>query len=236
MKTERTRALDVLQQAREILAQRLTERVLDTAEDILNDARGDSYMNDIDMLYDQVGMRLAHINQMISNLPAATESAASTHTSTVHAPHFNDDRFSPREEEESTSSGYSHEATPALVGPLYVAAPALPAPRVEENTEANAVSFVTFVTQIRAGNIFAAGSILSQLFAVAPGRGLQCAELFAERMERDPGFLTRAMQLRVEVQGEGFNGALVLLYECFGLTGIESVAVLQTLRNRLTAE
>ena len=73
MKTERTRALDVLQQAREILAQRLTERVLDTAEDILNDARGDSYMNDIDMLYDQVGMRLAHINQMISNLPAATE-------------------------------------------------------------------------------------------------------------------------------------------------------------------
>ena len=48
--------------------------------------------------------------------------------------------------------------------------------------------------------------------------------------------LTRAMQLRVEVQGEGFNGALVLLYECFGLTGIESVAVLQTLRNRLTAE
>lgn len=239
MKTERTRALEILQEAREILAQRLTERVLESAEEILSDARGDSYMSDIDGLYDQIGMRLAHVNQMISNLPPATESSAGTHTATVQTPHYSEEMLDlapDLELEMSSSDSFSHEAAPALVGPLYVAAPALPAPKQEEPIDPAPVSFVTFVSQIRAGNVTSAGNVLAQLFGIEPRRGMQCAELFAERMERDSQFLSRAMQLRVEIQGEGYNGALALLYECFGLTGMESIAVLQQLRKRIAAE
>jgi hypothetical protein len=67
---DRQRALKVLHEAREILAQRLTDLVVDQADEILADARGDSYMNEIDSLYEQVGMKLAHVGQMLSHLPS----------------------------------------------------------------------------------------------------------------------------------------------------------------------
>jgi hypothetical protein len=57
---DRARALAILKQAREILMQRLTEQVLENEEEILNDARGESYMGEIDALYDQVGTPLVH--------------------------------------------------------------------------------------------------------------------------------------------------------------------------------
>ena len=40
---DRMRAIGILKEAREILALRLQERVLDQSEEILADARGDSY-------------------------------------------------------------------------------------------------------------------------------------------------------------------------------------------------
>ena len=45
--------------------------------------------------------------------------------------------------------------------------------------------------------------------------------------------MTKAMSLRKEVATANFNSSLVLLYECFGLQGLEAISVLQTLMGRL---
>src|SRR2546421_12476449 len=66
---ERTRATDVLRKARNILAERMMELVLEQREELLDDARGDSYMNEIESLYEQIGVKLSHVGQMLSNLP-----------------------------------------------------------------------------------------------------------------------------------------------------------------------
>src|SRR5688500_6726237 len=87
---ERARALELLREARAILAQRLTEQVLAQAEDILADARGDSYMNEIESLYEQIGHKLAHLGQMLSHLPVEEPTH---HTATAAAQHSPEDTF-----------------------------------------------------------------------------------------------------------------------------------------------
>src|SRR5262245_50616960 len=72
---DRARASDILRKARAILAERLTERINEQTEELLDDARGDSYMNEIESLYDELGMKLSHVSQMLSNLPAEEPSA-----------------------------------------------------------------------------------------------------------------------------------------------------------------
>jgi hypothetical protein len=232
----RNRAITILTEAREILADRLTERVLDYADEILADARGDSYMNEIDGVYEQVGVKLAHITQMLANLPAEETPAATTE--------FRTDDASPQDYSVVAEDSSSHELVvahprPALVGPMYVTAPALPAPKAESTASDQGSeeepSFQKFVLQVQASDVRAAGKTLAFLFALPESRALMCAATFAERWRRDPEFLNRAMLLRTEVTSGSYNGALVLLFECFGLTGIESIGVLQTLQNRLEA-
>jgi hypothetical protein len=229
----RNRAIQILTEAREILAERLTERVLESAEEILSDARGDSYMNDIDAVYEQVGLKLSHITQMLANLPVEEET--STHTTNE----FRTDDVSPQDYPVVAEESISHDMVstnprPALVGPMYVSAPALPAPKTEPpQFPGDEPSFQQFVLQVQASDVRAAGKTLAVLFALPDNRALLCAATFAERWRRNPDFISRAMQLRDEVASGTYNGALVLLFECFGLTGIESIGVLQTLQNRL---
>src|SRR4029077_3252564 len=66
---DRAHASDILRKARAILAERLTERINEQSDELLDDARGDSYMNEIESLYDELGMKLSHVSQMLSNLP-----------------------------------------------------------------------------------------------------------------------------------------------------------------------
>src|SRR5262249_34440367 len=77
--TDRARATEILREGRTILAQRLLEKVIEQGEELLDDARGDSYMNEIESLYEQVGLKLSHVSQMLSNLPAE-DVAPQTHT------------------------------------------------------------------------------------------------------------------------------------------------------------
>ena len=44
------------------------------------------------------------------------------------------------------------------------------------------------------------------------------------------------MTLRSELAAGSVNGALLLLWECFGLQGLESIAALQSLKTRLGGE
>lgn len=235
---DRTRAIAILREAKQILADRLTERVLEAGEDILADARGDSYMNEIDSVYEQVGMKLAHVNQMLSNLPLEDE----TEPATAAAQFAEGDAFTA-----TTSDAASFQpiivtdTTAALPGPVYSPTPALPAPRstTPHETEPSPAlprSFQTFAAEIQAGDLLAAGQSLASILGLEEGRAFACATVFADRMRRDAGFLRRAMQLRAEITDGGYDRAIALLYDCFGLSASESIAVLQSLRRRLNLE
>src|SRR5688572_23814887 len=70
---ERARAIAILKEARDILADRLTERIVERGEEFLDDAMGRTFTSEIDSIYDQIGLRLNHVNVMISSLPAVEE-------------------------------------------------------------------------------------------------------------------------------------------------------------------
>jgi hypothetical protein len=224
---DRERALDVLRQARDLLAARLTERVLDNPELLLDDARGDSYLGDIESIYEQFGMKLNHLNQLINNLPP--EAVPEVTTSSFHTAQPSSSGANPH----GSSSELIVPAPTMISGPLIVSPPALPAPRVIEEAEILVPSFQLFIAQVHQGSLNSAGHTLGVLLDLTEARGVQCAQVFHTRWAEDSDFLHKAMSLRTEIQSESYNNALVLLAECFGLVGIEALGVLQTLRNRL---
>jgi hypothetical protein len=222
---ERAQALEVLRRARDLLIHRLTERILDAEEGLLDDARGDSYLGDIETIYDQFGTKLTHLNQLINNLPQEAEAAPQCPAD-----------FSGGDYVGSQSAAAADEVIPsypgAITGPLIIAPPALPAPRMEEEFEIAAPSFAGFAAQIRGDELRDAARTLSVLMDISEARGMQCVRIFHRRWEDDESFLLKAMQLRGEVISSSYNSALMLLAECFGLVGIEAIGVLQTLRSR----
>jgi len=66
---DRSRALEVLRQPRELLVDRLCQRIVDTQDEILDDALGQNYSHEIESLHDQLGLRLSHVNSLLANLP-----------------------------------------------------------------------------------------------------------------------------------------------------------------------
>jgi hypothetical protein len=74
---DRTRAIEILKQAREVLLARLAERVVDGDEDILDDAGGLNYSGAIESLHDQLGQRLGNVTALLAHLQAADEVPAS---------------------------------------------------------------------------------------------------------------------------------------------------------------
>ena len=214
---DRVRALAILKQAREILLQRLTERVLENEDEILDDARGESYMGEIDSLYEQIGTPLVHLNQLLSAVPADDDDAQGVHD--THAAH-------------AAAHSYAE-----IVPPAWPEVPALPAPRGSATSEAAtdepAISFQTFAAQMQVDDLAGAGESLAFLFDLPPERAQRCADHFYRQMHEDAEFLRKAMQLRRELASGGYNGALMLLFQCFGLSGIESIGVYQVLKARL---
>jgi hypothetical protein len=229
---DRARAIALLKQARELLAERLTERVLAGSDELLEDAAGFSYMGEIEALYEQVGTRLVHVSQMLSNLPPVNDPPEGDFVS--------DGASAAASEESASDEASSHEGgeggTESIIvgGPLGLKTPGLPGPAISDHVLASRPpSFQTFAAQIQFGDVESAGRTLAVLFGVEASRGVQCASVFAERLDNEPGFLAKAMQLRKELEKDGINAAIMLLHECFGLNGLECVGVLQTLRANL---
>src|SRR5262245_57012628 len=83
---DRSRALEILKRARDILAEQLTDRVLQASDGILEDALGMSYVGEIDALFEQLGTRLAHLNALIANLPPVQEMKGETSPTDEAAP------------------------------------------------------------------------------------------------------------------------------------------------------
>ena len=171
---ERIKAIEVLREARRILGERLTEKVNEQAEEILADARGDSYMNEIDTVYEVVGLKLAHVSQMLSNLP---QPEAPPHSATAAAQHSPDDMFTVDAQAPRDSESVVEYTIPALLGPRNVVTPALPAPKTTESTKDRAATSAlqAFAAQIQAGDLLAAGRTLAALFEIEETRAVACA-------------------------------------------------------------
>jgi hypothetical protein len=67
--TDREFAVQTLVQARDILGERLIERLIDSREQVLEDAIGGVFEGEIDSIHEQIGSRLSQVNQMLANLP-----------------------------------------------------------------------------------------------------------------------------------------------------------------------
>ena len=231
---DRARATEILRKARAILAERLTEKILEQRDELLDDAQGDSYMSEIEALYEQVGMKLSHVGQMLSNLPA-DEPAAQTHTAA--AQHSDENTFTVATEPAPNYDGVSQDTTPALAGPTYVAMPALPAPKTTEPVKNRATNSAlqAFAAQIQAGDLLAAGRTLSMLFDVEEPRAVACAATFAQRVRNEAAFFHKVMELRSELHSSNPQRALLLLLDCFGLSRGESAEILRNLQRRRRA-
>lgn len=223
---DRNRAISLLQQARDILAERLTERLLESREAILEDALGLSFASEIDAVQEQIGLKLNHVNCMLSNLPSieepppATEDAAPQSATNVlgYDPQATDDA-QPATDEVATTEVV---APPSTV--FYVSA---------EAQATVGTGFQDFVRSVMAGDVETAGKALAELLEISPDRGRECAARFREQLREQPQTLQKAMSLRQEIAAGSVNSALLLLWECFGLQGLESLSALQTLKNRL---
>ncbi len=130
------------------------------------------------------------------------------------------------------------ETLPALGGPVYVVAPALPPPGGAPSALAKAtqLSLQAFAAQVQAGDLLAAGRTLGALLELDEPRAIACAATFAARVRSEAGFFRRMMQLRGQVQAGDNQRVLALLFDCFGLSQAEAAAVVQTLRRRLRLE
>ena len=73
---ERTEAIRILERARDLLAEQLSERVAHSRDEIFDDALGLSYLSEIGSIYEQLGQRLQQVNNMLANLPRPKSSDA----------------------------------------------------------------------------------------------------------------------------------------------------------------
>jgi hypothetical protein len=226
--SDRMRALEILRRARDLLADRMSERILESEEGLLDDARGDSYLGDIDSIFDLFGTKLTHLNQMINNLPLETEPAAAPASDSAH--HAAGDYASAAEAILPEETLTMHPM--AITGPLLIAPPGLPAPRTEEAPQRLAPNFYIFAAQMRSDQLHDAARTLASLLDISEARGMQCVRIFHRRWRDEEEFIFKATQLHDEVMASSYNNALMLLAECFGLVGIEAIGVLQTLRER----
>jgi hypothetical protein len=239
---DRARAIAVLQQARDILAERLTEQVLEARDSILEDAIGLSYSSEIDAIQEQIGQRLNNVNMLLNNLPPIEDAPPPTADDVTPA--------SPPAlayQPESTLALASIESTSVETASIESAladdsdmddsGPILSAVAVDEAEDARAmpISFQSFAERIMANDVDGAGIVLAGLFDVSVDRGRQCARRFQEQLSERPQFLQKAMGLRHELTSGSVNGSLILLWECFGLQGIESLSALQSLKARMNA-
>lgn len=225
--SDRNQALAVLKQARDALLARMTEAILDQADEILADAEGESFLSEIETLYDQMGNKLAHLNQMISNLPLEPETSSEPDAferedpaesmETARLPHF---PLAIPEDARSSASADRDE----LIG--------LPAPGV---SQPKAPAFARFVLHIEHGEVEQAGDVIAQILGLSPYSGMKCAQTFAARYDDDTAVVVKAMRIRQELTQNRFNDALMLMHECFGLQGIEAMVALQKMREIIAA-
>ena len=220
---KRNQAIETLKEARDLIAGQLTEQILECREEILDDAAGDSFMGEIEQIYEKFGNRLSHLSSLISSLPAVIPGLAEQSTDARPAA----PEAKPESNEETLAGELANEFE------IDESEPAVDSASGAEQSEP--VTFETFITQLRSADIEGAGTTLGVLLGVGTDRGVRCASQFAEKLVADPTVMLKAMNLRTELQANHTNASMMLLFECFGLRGLESITAIETLRASLAS-
>ncbi|MBX7166632.1 MAG: hypothetical protein K1X74_09825 [Pirellulales bacterium] len=221
---DRRRAVEILTEARDALARRLVERVIDSESDLLDEARGESYGGEIETIHDQLAARLANVNSMLAQIHALPERTAVAEGDALGDVH------------RVSTGGVSYEV-PLPTSTVIAEAPATIGAAVADTRTIDPTApagFAEFARLIHDGNQTEAALTLAGLLDVEPARAARCAAHFSNRYHATPEFLKQAMGLRRELVAGGVNGPLMLLWECFGLQGPEAVGALQVLRAKLS--
>jgi hypothetical protein len=215
---ERSLAIHILQNARDQLSERLTQRIIEARDDIESDAEGGSYVSEIEAIYDQLGSRLAHINGMLANLPPAppheTAGADATATEIIYA-----DLAS------AYPAGFELEGTsPAPVL-------ALPAPANREAREDQLAEALCQLASLGvSGDATAMSRLISESFDLKPSRDRAWASAFARQASRQPDLPKRLIDLAVTINHTSEHSAAALLAECFESEPFEALAIIRALK------
>lgn len=230
MPSDYDRAQNILSRARSIMTQRLIERVLECEEGILDDAQGDSFHGEIEQLFEQFGTRLSQLQTVMSHMtppehaPVATTADDEDEPDEVPSVRKVDPRL---ETQRVSTEDLRHR-------PLALPAPTEDGPAAEEAVPPEGeLTFRDFLQTISSRDTEQGGHVLSELFDLSEVRGRQCAQHFLQQYEAQPEFLLRAMRLRRELRVGTANSVLLLLWECFGLQGVESLTVMRRLQDRV---
>jgi hypothetical protein len=203
------------------LSERLTQRIVESEEEIASDATGGSYLSEIETIYDQIGGRLAHLNAMLSNLPPAASSVPTDATASeiIYA---------------DLASAYPTGLD--LEGNHPSTLLALPAPANVDNRpqlQALADEFANIVALVQAGELTAAGRTISELFDVKPSQARRGAQALARQIVDSPDLVRRVADLARSLDEANEYSTATLLSECFEFQAIESLAIVRALKSRL---
>ena len=232
--TERHQAVLLLKQARQLLVDRLAEAVLELGDELLDDARGDSYAGEIDSLHERMGTRLSQVNVLLAGL---SESADTDEVEISCSPPNREVAESwsfKTTDQEVVSSATTREfrtgaeAEPSVARPT-TSTPQSPAARLASSTS----TYPLFVQDIVRRDLPAAGHRLADVLGMTDQKGEVCATRFRDQLDRDPGFLAKVHSLRKCLQTDRLEQARQLLWECFGLQGGEAQAAIQSLKGWL---
>jgi hypothetical protein len=158
---------------------------------------------------------------MLSHLPPADEMAPIETMTSETA--FSDVRT-------TFDSAYDVDI-PVISLPLALPGPAV----VEERPQITLVpsSLQSFALYVQTGDLQTAARCITELFDLPTGRGQACLDAFVQRWTIQPDLLHRVIALRSDLQSGSVSASLAALADCFGLQGMESISVLQSLRARL---
>jgi hypothetical protein len=93
-------------------------------------------------------------------------------------------------------------------------------------------TFKTFFEDAARGEVNQAANSLTMLLGIELEEAQGCTLFFRERLATDPGVLGEVMRLREELRYGRDNSALLILASSFGLTGFDTINVLQKLKDR----
>ncbi|MFN0199438.1 MAG: hypothetical protein ACKVT0_22025 [Planctomycetaceae bacterium] len=228
-------AYNVLKNARDVLTKRLVERILEASEEILDDAAGLSFSNDIEQVYEHCGMRLQHVQNLINLLPPPEPAISMSSTSMTSQPHANEPIINHTEIMTSMVGLTETDHAFAEMIPEQTAASSVEWP-ADQSATSKHPTFVDFAQQIIAGDLKSSSHILSLLLDIPLDRARKCTEWFHTRLQSDADFLQQARRLRESVSAENVNDTLDLLWQCFGLQGFEAVALWPRLQSQFTGK
>ncbi len=218
---DRSQAISILQNARDLLGERLTQRIIEARQEIESDAQGNSYLSEIETIYEQLGGRLAHVNAMLSNLPPASAPSAADVTASeiIYA-----DLAS------AYPTGLDLEGSAPL--PLL----ALPAPSVfEERPQVDALAdaFQRIALAAQAGDQLGAGRLISECFDIKPSQARRAAVSFTRQLAASPELAPRVVDLGAVLEQTNEQSAAALLGECFEFHALEALTIVRALKLRL---